>query len=152
VSSEDLQRIIDDLARHSRGRSISTTRAELVVRLQEAGIAAPSESWLDAVSREAVHGRPYVVDVRHSPVEKADDPNAARSLREAPALLPIVQPATGRPPASATRPAGDADGPWQRRMRAVKGSDLAVLTLLAASVLVALLRGVRRHRRRGHAR
>jgi len=56
VSEEELHAIIVELVRHSDGRSIATTRAELAARLDEAGIAVPSTSWLDAVAREAMHG------------------------------------------------------------------------------------------------
>jgi hypothetical protein len=97
MSVDQLRRIIADVARHSADRSIATTRAELTARLQEAGIAIPSESWLDALSREAVHGRAYVLDTEGSETDQKDDPALARALGEAPANLDIEVPLARRP-------------------------------------------------------
>ena len=54
----------------------------------DAGLSIPSESWLDAVTREAMQGREYVLDVATSRVEQADDPDLGEALKDAPAPLP----------------------------------------------------------------
>lgn len=85
---KQVQAIIRDIARHSADSSFTTTRAEVVARMGDAGLSIPSESWLDAVTREAMQGREYVLDVATSPVEQADDPDLGEALKDAPAPLP----------------------------------------------------------------
>ena len=150
VSSEELQRIIDELARRGEGRSIAAARAELAVRLQEGGLAPPSESWLDAVAREAVHGRSYVLDAAHSRVEMVDDSDAGAIWRDAPADVPTTERITRRATFGPDRLADAREDRKGSRSRpaTVNGFDLAVLAALAACLLLALTRRAMQHRHR----
>ena len=161
MSQDRLREIIDHLARHSAGASIATARAELSARLHEADIAVPSESWLDAVAREAVHGRSYVLNAEASEIEQVDDPALAAALEEAPALLDIEPAASGRstgssderqsrgPEANASRQIpprlDDATARHISNGRAY-ASPAALLCVLAAAVLIWVWG--RRHRQR----
>ena len=107
MSRDELRRIIADVARHSQDRSIATTRAELTVRLTEAGIDIPSESWLDALAREATHGRSYILDTEDSARDRRDDPAWSQALQEAPANLATQ----ASPPGSEAAPATSEAAP-----------------------------------------
>lgn len=142
MPAEGLQRLIDDLARDSPGRPIAATRVELQKRLDAAGIRAPSESWLDAVSREAVHGRGYVLGTTGSPVDSADNPATAEALRAAPARLHTTRDYLSPPVRS--RAAGSRRRVrWMRdRADVLAPSDLAILALVALGLLAVLGRRI----------
>ncbi len=153
MSQERLRRIIDDVARHSAHRSIGTTRSELAARLSEAGIAVPSESWLDALAREAVHGRSYILDTEASETEQEDDPALARALEEAPANLaaeiitgPGAAPSTAGP-SEHMRAGQEGTPPPPDVVRRARTSRARTIALIAAGVLVAVSLWRRRARR-----
>jgi hypothetical protein len=150
VSEDELQAIIVELARHGGARSIATTRAELAARLDEAGIPVPSTSWLDAVAREAMHGRVYVLDAEHSPVEETDDPALSEALSEAPAELPIPRAIAQQPQASTTPEAGSEPRVSRSRFAALSRGEVAALVVVGAAVVLAVAQRLR-SRGRGDA-
>src|SRR3954447_1365316 len=84
-----LQAVIDSVARRSLGRPLDETVRLLRDRLSDAGLAAPPPSWVDAVAREAVSGRSYIV-ATDAQLLGLDETPGARALQEAPATLTIT--------------------------------------------------------------
>jgi phage-related baseplate assembly protein len=75
--NDDLQRIIDQLARTGKGRPVADLLADLEARLQEAGLRPMPDSWLQAVAESAAAGNPYVLSKetrRHTSVPPAQTP------------------------------------------------------------------------------
>lgn len=61
AEARKLQSVIASAAQRSQGRPLEEAIDLLQVGLTMAGLRAPTTSWLDAVAREAVVGRPYIV-------------------------------------------------------------------------------------------
>jgi fatty-acid peroxygenase len=138
--AEELQLLIDRLAERSTGRPIDEVRAEVRRLVAEAGQPAPTESWVDAVTREAVHGRAYVVTLEASGGAPVGG-SATAHLESAPARLTVLP---AQPPATEAVPRRGA----RDRRELVSTRDLAVLGATAAVAALAVLRG-RRARGRG---
>ncbi len=117
-ASERLQMLIAGIAERSEGRPIAEVRSEVRRTVREAGLTVPSESWVDAVTREAVNGRMYVVSLEASGGAPVESPSV-RHLESAPARL-TVRPAPP-PPAIGGRqrraPPRPGVGPGPRRPR-----------------------------------
>jgi fatty-acid peroxygenase len=138
-AAEELQLLIDRLAERSEGRPIDEVRVEVRRLVAEAGQPAPSESWVDAVTREAVHGRAYVVTLEArggAPVGNS----ATAHLESAPARLTVLP---AQPPAAETSERNAA----RHRSDLVSTGDLVVLGMTAAVAGLAVLRGWRARRR-----
>lgn len=75
----ELQQIIDDLARVSRGRPHERVVAELAEKIDEQNLPAKPQPWLDAVAAEVVTGNAYVVTATTARVSDVPQPNIDRS-------------------------------------------------------------------------
>jgi fatty-acid peroxygenase len=138
-AAEALQLVIDRLAEHSEGRPIDEVREEVRRLVREAGQPAPTESWVDAVTREAVHGRAYVVTLEASGGAPVGN-SATAHLESAPARLRVL-PAQ---PAAAQAPPG---GPGPGRRELVSARDLVLVGATAALAGLVALRGWQGRRR-----
>jgi fatty-acid peroxygenase len=139
-ATEQLQLLIDRLAERSEGRPIADVRVEVRRLVEQSGQPVPSESWIDAVTREAVHGRAYVVTLEASGGAPVGN-SATAHLESAPARLTVLPP---QPPAPPAPPAGRSG---RDRRELVSTGDLVVVgaTVLAAGL--AVLKGWRARRR-----
>jgi hypothetical protein len=78
-----LQHVVDDLVRRSPGRPAAEIRAELEGALADRGLPTMPEGWLDAVTRSAAIGDPYVVSAyaeEHEDVPPVQDHHAGRII------------------------------------------------------------------------
>lgn len=73
------QQIVDDLARHSRGRQHEQVVAELAERIAEQHLPTKPAPWLDAVAAEAITGNAYVVTALTALVCDVPPPSTDRS-------------------------------------------------------------------------
>jgi hypothetical protein len=84
-----LQSVIAAAAQRSQGRSLDEAIDLLQVGLTMAGLQAPTTTWLDAVAREAVAGRVYVVATDALLLDLDQTPES-QALQDAPADLTMT--------------------------------------------------------------
>lgn len=132
-SAQTLQGVIDRVAEQSAGQPISMVRRQVVKALRDNGFTPPSESWVDSVAREAVHGRAYAVSmetlVGHD-LSTAQD----KQLEDAPAVLPVASLTTPAAPVSPL-PATAVEVP-SRDVRSTRPTAWLLLALAGAVLVI----------------
>lgn len=141
----ELQSLVQELATSAVGAPIDAVRARLAAELHRHAFAVPSESWLDAVAREAVHGNVYAVSTE-TLSDLEDVHPEERLTKSAPAKLRYVEsPAPARPyepPPSSRWVSGD------RHRRSRSRVYLLAAALAWALALLVLRRWPSRRQRR----
>jgi len=140
-----LQALIDEVASSAQGAPIASVRALLVRELRAHEFAIPSDSWVDAVAREAVHGHVYAVS--HESLDGAvAAPAENRELGDAPAQLPIAS--TERPNEPYQPPLAERSGGLREQSRGRRGRMRFRIAATALFAIWVLWKATRRRRRR----
>jgi len=80
------QRAIFEVARRSRGKTMTEVKAMLTKAFAERGLSRQPGTWLDAVASDAVYGKPYIINlpaaIEADSTTSASDPQIEEDLRE----------------------------------------------------------------------
>lgn len=153
-----LQSVIFEVARETEGRSLADIRDMLQSGFARAGVAAPTNAWLDSVASAAFYGEPYIIDLPAALAADAAVAAPTAGLRERLATRRELRkeklPAGIFPPASAweladsevtTRAPGPAREPDNRTpARPGRMRLLLPAAALGAAVLLAYWRMTRK--------
>ena len=77
-----LQAVIFEVARETEGRGLADIRDMLQSGFARAGVAAPTNAWLDSVASAAFYGEPYIIDLPAALAAEGAVPAPNQEVRE----------------------------------------------------------------------